>query len=80
MATPLDVITGPNAVEIARTRATENGWPFAEPIQVVERRAWLSGSVTRYEIETNAGRLGTKANFVVDAETGAIISEGYVPR
>ena len=73
------MITGPEAVEIARARALEKGWGFAEPIEVIERRAW-SGAVTRYEIETNAGRLGTKARFVIDAETGAVVSAGYIPR
>jgi len=74
------MITGANAIEIARARAAEMGWAFVEPLDVVERRAWLSGAVTRYEIESNAGKLGTKARFVVDAATGAILSQGYVPR
>jgi hypothetical protein len=73
------MITGFEAVQIARARAIENGWGFAEPIHTLERRAW-SGAINRYEIETNAGRLGTKARFVIDAETGAILSEGYIPR
>jgi len=73
------MISAPEAVEIARARALEKGWCFAEPVQTFERRAW-SGAVSRYEIETNAGRLGTKARFVIDAQTGAILSEGYLPR
>jgi hypothetical protein len=73
------VITETNAVDIARARAAEKGWGFADPVQVVVRRRW-SGPIFRYEIETNAGKLGAKARFVVDAETGAIVSEGYVPR
>jgi hypothetical protein len=73
------MITGSEAVQIARARAIENGWGFTEPIQTVERRAW-SGAINRYEIETNAGRLGTKARFVIDANTGTILSEGYISR
>jgi hypothetical protein len=67
------------AVLIARTRATENGWPFGEPIQITLRRGWF-GQDDRYEIETNAGQRGTKARFTVNAVTGAILSEGYIPR
>lgn len=67
------------AVEIARRRAGEKGWAFAEPIQVVERRGW-TGASKRFEIETNAGRRGTKARFTVDAASGEIVSEGYLPR
>lgn len=67
------------AIEIARKRAAEKGWGFAEPLDVSERRGW-SGRTKHFEIETNAGNLGTKARFVVNAETGEIVSEGYVPR
>jgi hypothetical protein len=67
------------AIEIARKRAAENGWGFAEPLEVVERRGWF-GRTGRFEIETNAGRLGTKARFVIDATTGEVVSEGYIPR
>lgn len=67
------------AIEIARRRAEDKGWAFVEPLDVIIRRGW-SGTVNRIEIETNAGNLGTKARFVIDAKTGAIVSEGYVPR
>lgn len=73
------MISSEQAVEIARARALANGWGFAEPIAVVHRRGWF-GQGDQIEIETNAGFLGTKARFVVDAKTGAILSEGYVPR
>ena len=67
------------AIDIARKRAAEKGWAFVEPLAVVARRSWL-GAASRFEIETNAGNRGTKARFIIDAKTGEIISEGYVPR
>lgn len=67
------------AIEIARARAAINGWAFAEPVQVVHRPGWF-GAPGRYEIETNAGKLGTKARFVIDGRTGEVVSEGYIPR
>jgi len=67
------------AIEIARNRAEEKGWAFSEPLSVITRQDWRKG-ITRFEIETNAGKLGTKARFTVDAKTGEIISEGYIPR
>ncbi len=73
------MITKADAIEIARGRAAQKGWSFVEPVDLLERRAW-SGTVSRYEIETNAGKLGAKARFVVDAATGSILSEGYVKR
>jgi hypothetical protein len=47
---------------------------FVERVDLVQRRAW-SGVVKRYAIATNAGKLGAKARFVVDAATGAILSD-----
>ena len=68
-----------SAIEIARARAAQNGWAFGGQLEVLHRRGWF-GRHDRFEIETNAGVLGTKARFVVDAETGAVLSEGYIPR
>lgn len=67
------------AIEIARDRASEKGWAFVEPLEVVIRRSWFGG-ISRFEIETNAGKRGTKARFVIDAKTGKIVSEGYISR
>lgn len=67
------------AIEVARKRAEEKGWAFGEPLAVVPRRRWFGG-LKRFEIETNAGQLGTKARFVIDAATGEVVSEGYIPR
>lgn len=67
------------AIRIAHRRAEENGWPFGDPLAVIHRRGWF-GRPGRYEIETNAGARGTKARFVIDDETGAVVSEGYLPR
>jgi hypothetical protein len=73
------MIDAEGALEIARARAADNGWAFAEPFSVRLRRGWF-GQNDRYEIETNAGRLGAKARLVIDASSGRIVSEGYIPR
>jgi len=74
------VIDRAAAVEIARARAAQNGWGFAEPLDIVERRPWFGRGAKRFEIMTNAGKRGTKARFIIDAETGAILHEGYISR
>jgi hypothetical protein len=66
------------ALAIASRRATERGWPFGDPLSV-KRRERAQGKA-RYEIETNPGMRGTKTRFTIDAETGEIIEEGYIPR
>jgi hypothetical protein len=73
------MISQETAIEIARKRAEENGWGFAEPLAVSQRLGWL-GNLKSFEIETNSGNLGTKARFVIDAMTGEILREGYIPR
>jgi hypothetical protein len=67
------------AIEIARQRAALEGFGFGKPLLAVHRRGCF-GQRDRFEIETNAGMLGTKARFTVDAESGEILSEGYIPR
>jgi hypothetical protein len=73
------MIDASTALKIARARADQRGWAFAEPVQVQHRRHWF-GSGGRYEVETNAGRRGTKARFVIDAANGQILSEAYISR
>jgi hypothetical protein len=67
------------ALEIARSRAAQKGWGFADPIEVVVRSGWF-GSGKRFEISSNADKLGTKTRFLIDAATGTILSEGYISR
>jgi uncharacterized membrane protein YkoI len=74
------VIEKDAAVAIARHRAAQKGWAFSEPIDVEHRRGWSGKPGSYYKIETNAGKLGTKARFVIDAETGDIVREGYLAR
>lgn len=68
------------ALATARERATQQGWAFLEPGRVITRRTWWRGTITRYEIQSNALGKGPIARFVVDAQTGAILEEGFVPR
>ena len=73
------MIDADQAVAIARARAAQNGWAFGDRVRVMLRRGWF-GQNDRFDVETNPAMLGTKARFVVDAVTGEILSEGYIPR
>jgi hypothetical protein len=73
------MINETTAIEIARRRAAERGWPFGDPLAVTHRRGW-GGGQGRYEIETNPGMRGTKTRFTIDAETGEVLQEGHIPR
>jgi len=73
------MITNDEAVTIARARAKEKGWGLLEPLAVSHRRSW-SGQIKSYCVESNLAMRGTKTRFTIDAETGAILSEAYIPR
>jgi hypothetical protein len=73
------VIDQKEAIEIARRRALEKGWAFSDSLGVTVRQG-RRGEILRFEIETDPGMRGTKSRFTIDAKTGEIISEGYIPR
>jgi len=66
------------ALDIAKARAAENGWAFLEPFSILLRRGWWP-KVNRYEIGSCTNRFGAKARFVIDADTGAVLEQGYIP-
>jgi len=74
------MISKEQAIEIAKKRAAEKGWAFGEPFEIIERQAWFSRDIIRFEIETNPTMRGTKTRFSIDAKTGEILSEGFIPR
>ena len=73
------MISDTEAVAIARARAVKNGWPLVDPLRVTVRRDW-SGELRHYEIVSDPSRRGAKTRFTIDASTGAIRTEGYLPR
>ncbi len=73
------MITPDDAMTIARNRATAQGWGLAEPVSVELRRGW-TGRIKSYDVRSDPRLRGTKAWFSIDADTGAILSEGYLAR
>jgi len=73
------MITQDEAIAIARVRALENGWALPEPVSVRLRRDW-SGKMKSYVIESNPVLRGSRSRFEVDAATGKVVDEGYIPR
>jgi hypothetical protein len=73
------MITPEMAEKIARARAVALGWGIVEPLSVQARRGW-NGKIRSYNVDSNPAKRGTKMRFTIDAETGDILSEGYLPR
>jgi hypothetical protein len=76
---PKPMITQDEAVAVARARAVEKGWALLDPINVSKRVGW-SGKIKSYCVESDPALRGSKSRFTIDATTGVILEEGYVPR
>jgi hypothetical protein len=66
------------AVELAKRAAAQQGWTWIEPARAVLRRRLGEGGT--WEIYSNANGRGAIARFLIDAETGAVLHKGYIPR
>lgn len=73
------MISEEQAIKIAKQFAKENTWSWGEPTEVIFRKSWL-GKPLRYEVYSNARKLGAKVKVLVDANTGEILDKGYIAR
>lgn len=73
------MITEAQAIRIAQQLAQENAWAWVEPVQTVYRKTWL-GKPKRWEVYSNANKLGAKVKVFIDANSGAVLEKGYIPR
>ncbi|MES2096663.1 MAG: hypothetical protein V4459_07865 [Pseudomonadota bacterium] len=70
------MIDDKEALTIARKRAAEKGWEFAEPVMTVYNRNWWGGP-GKYEIESGVAGPPPHARFTISARTGAIRRESF---
>ena len=73
------MITETEAIGRAKELAREQGWAWVDPALVTWRPAWF-GKGGKWEVFSNAHGLGAKVHVIIDAQTGAILEKGYVPR
>jgi hypothetical protein len=66
-------ISKARAVEVARSRCEQEGWPWIEPIHVNEE-LWA------YHVMTNARNRGGNVNIRVDRQTGEVRSAQFARR
>jgi hypothetical protein len=72
-------MTEADAIALARAFSAEQGWAWVEPVHATFRKPWF-GKGGKWEIFSNANGLGAKVRVVIDAESGAILDRGYIPR
>ena len=73
------MITEDEAVNRAKRVAVEHGWAWVDPAHTTLRSRWF-GKGGKWEVFSNAAGLGAKVRVVLDAQTGAVLEKGYVPR
>jgi hypothetical protein len=73
-------MTESEVLEIVRRVASEQGWPYVEPVLVRRRRPWFRQIGGTWEIFTNRNFIGGNVRMIVEDETGAVVSKGFIPR
>lgn len=73
-------MTEEEALVLARAVSAEEGWAWVEPACATLRRPWFGKKGGKWEIFSNALGLGAKVRVVIDADSGAILDKGYIPR
>ena len=73
------MISEDEAVNRAKRVALEQEWAWIDPAHTTLRSRWFGKGGT-WEIFSNGSGLGAKVRVVLDAETGAVLEKGYVPR
>lgn len=67
------------ALQRAQEIATERGWAWQAPAQAIWRPAWF-GKGGKWEVLSNTLGKGAKVRIVLDAQSGAVLEQGYLPR
>ena len=70
-------MTKEEAIQLAKSAADGEGWPWQEPVSVRAERTFILLGRRRWRIMTNANCRGGNVNIVIDDETGAVTSKGF---
>ena len=74
-------MTPDEVIQIARTLAEKNGWPWVEPLRVEDERRFILFGRRSWRVTTNTeyADIGRNVHVQIDDETGQILSSEYVP-
>ena len=68
------------AIEIAKTVASDENWSWHEPVSAVRKRQGLFSKDYCWEISTNVESRGCNIRVVLDDESGKVLSKHFAPR
>ena len=72
-------MTETEAIAIAERIAEDNGWIWVTPVEAMWHPRWF-GAGGRWEIYSNADRLGAKVRIVIESPGGRVLEKGYISR
>ena len=72
-------ISEAQAIERAKKIALENDWAWVEPSAALWHPAWIGGG-GKWEILSNALKLGAKVRVIIESPGGKILEKGYIAR
>jgi hypothetical protein len=71
-------MTKTEALEAAKRVATENDWPWLEPVVVTKKRRWFR--VRSWMVHSNADERGCNVRVEVDDAAGRVVRAVFCPR
>ena len=74
-------MTRDEVIQIARTAAEKEGWPWAEPLLVEDERRFILSGRRFWRVTTNFkyADIGCNVHVQIDDETGRVLSSDYPP-
>ena len=72
-------MTEKDAVERAKAIATDEGWPWVEPIRAVGFRNMFLGE-KRWRVMSNCQNRGMNVRIVLRDDDGSVVEKGFMPR
>ena len=75
----MPVLTTERVLEISKAAVVERNWPWLQPVEVHQRRAWLILGKRQWHVLTNARARGANVRLVIDDESGRVTKSWVAP-
>ena len=71
-------MTQAEAIDIARNHASEQGWPWKQPVRCKGHGGWFKARC--WEVRSNSDARGCNVVVVIDEATKAVTNANFLPR
>ena len=73
-------MTKDEAIQIAKTVAEKEDWPWREPVFATRQRTFFFFGPATWYVTTNADQRGGNVNVYIADATGEVLRQGYAGR